>query len=99
LVTQAAKCLRDRQRRKKHETTGLPHGAVAAGKDFGHPLDVQAALARLSSEHREVLVLREFEQLSYQEMSDVLGVPQGTIESRLHRAREALKQLLGAYRA
>ena len=55
----------------------------------GRAMDLHAALERLSPEHREVLVLREFEQMSYEEMALVVGVPRGTIQSRLHRARGA----------
>ncbi len=50
-------------------------------------------MGRLSPEHREVLVLRELEDLSYQEIAAVAGVPVGTVMSRLARARLALRQL------
>jgi RNA polymerase sigma-70 factor (ECF subfamily) len=60
-------------------------------------LDMQAALLQLSPIHREVLVLREFEQMSYEEIAEVIGVPQGTVESRLHRARSELREKLSAY--
>ena len=53
---------------------------------------VQAGLARLEPEHREVLVLRDVEHLSYEEIAEVLGVAEGTVKSRLFRARYALKQ-------
>ena len=55
---------------------------------------VQAALKRLPQNMREIVVLREFEDLSYQEISEVVGVPVGTVMSRLSRAREQLKALL-----
>ena len=55
---------------------------------------VQAALKKLPQNMREVVVLREFEDLSYQEISEVVGVPIGTVMSRLSRAREQLKALL-----
>jgi RNA polymerase sigma factor (sigma-70 family) len=58
-------------------------------------MDLAGMLERLSEEHREVVVLREIEGMSYEEMSAVLGVPRGTVESRLHRAREQLKRLFG----
>jgi RNA polymerase sigma-70 factor (ECF subfamily) len=51
-----------------------------------------AALARLPTRFREILVLREFEGLSYREMSDVLGVPIGTVMSTLSRARDRLRR-------
>jgi RNA polymerase sigma factor (sigma-70 family) len=50
-------------------------------------------MARLPPEHREVLVLRELEDLSYREIAAVAGVPVGTVMSRLARARLALRQL------
>ncbi|TMK69172.1 MAG: sigma-70 family RNA polymerase sigma factor [Actinobacteria bacterium] len=55
---------------------------------------VQAALKRLPQNMREIVVLREFEELSYQEISEVVGVPVGTVMSRLSRARAQLKALL-----
>lgn len=51
-------------------------------------------LARLSSDAREVLVLRDLEELSYEEISLVLGVAEGTIKSRIFRARAALRQTM-----
>jgi RNA polymerase sigma-70 factor, ECF subfamily len=52
------------------------------------------ALDRLAPEFREVIVLREVEGLSYKEISDVAGVPIGTVMSRLSRARARLQQVL-----
>jgi RNA polymerase sigma factor (sigma-70 family) len=55
---------------------------------------VHAAIAALPLQFREVLVLREFHELSYREIADVVGTPVGTVMSRLARARERLKVLL-----
>lgn len=55
---------------------------------------VQQGLARLSAEHRAVLVMKDMEGMKYEEMAEVLGVPIGTIRSRLHRARLELRELL-----
>jgi RNA polymerase sigma-70 factor (ECF subfamily) len=55
---------------------------------------IDVALARLSEEHRLVVVLRHFADLSYTEMSDVLGVPEKTVKSRLFEARQRLGDLL-----
>ncbi|MCI0704114.1 MAG: sigma-70 family RNA polymerase sigma factor, partial [Planctomycetia bacterium] len=52
------------------------------------------AIARLSEEHREVLILKDLEGMKYEEIAEVLGVPLGTIRSRLHRARLELRDLL-----
>ena len=54
----------------------------------------RVALRKLPQNLREIVVLREFEDLSYQEISEVVGVPVGTVMSRLSRAREQLKALL-----
>jgi RNA polymerase sigma-70 factor, ECF subfamily len=50
-------------------------------------------MEKLPSEYREVLLLREVEDLSYKEIADVTGVPIGTVMSRLSRARLALRKL------
>jgi RNA polymerase sigma-70 factor (ECF subfamily) len=55
---------------------------------------VQAALLQLRFEHRSVLVLREVEGLSCEEVATALGVPEGTVKSRLSRAREAMRRKL-----
>jgi len=58
---------------------------------------VQAAIAALPEEQRLVLVLRDIEDLSYEEIAAVLEQPEGTVKSRLHRARLALaRRLAGA---
>jgi RNA polymerase sigma-70 factor (ECF subfamily) len=59
-------------------------------------LAIREALARLESTEREILLLREFEQLSYAEISDLLRLPVNTVRSRLFRAREALRDILTA---
>lgn len=59
---------------------------------------VRAALAKLPEKHRVVLALRELEGLSYEEIAEAIGVPVGTVESRLHRARAALARRLSALR-
>lgn len=53
--------------------------------------DVQILLSRLNPEHRQVLVLREIQGFSYDEIAEALGIPRGTVESRLARARAALR--------
>ena len=52
------------------------------------------ALAALSDEHRTILILREMEDSSYDTMAEILDLPVGTIRSRLHRARLALRDEL-----
>ena len=76
----------------------------SAGPTFRSPaaavesrIDVSAMLDTLSSEHREIVVLRELQQLSYDEIAEVLRIPRGTVESRLFRARQELKKRFGGY--
>ena len=58
---------------------------------------VQAKLQALSPEHRTILLLRDVEDLSYEEIADVLQLEHGTVKSRIHRARMELKALLEPY--
>lgn len=52
---------------------------------------MQVAIAKLDEDHRLLVVLRDVEELSYEEIGEVTGLPEGTIKSRLHRARMAIK--------
>ncbi|HMF79640.1 MAG TPA: sigma-70 family RNA polymerase sigma factor [Bryobacteraceae bacterium] len=56
--------------------------------------DVRKAIENLPAVYREVIVLREFEELSYEEIAQLLDCPRGTVMSRLSRAREKLKEML-----
>lgn len=56
--------------------------------------DLERALAELSEEQREVVLLVGLEQLSYEEAARVLGIPSGTVMSRLSRGRERLRELM-----
>lgn len=56
--------------------------------------DLATALSRLPPEQREVLLLVGLEQMSYQEVAKVLGIPLGTVMSRLSRGRERLRALM-----
>ncbi len=58
---------------------------------------IQQALWKLSSDHRSIIVLRDIEGFSYNEIADVLGVSVGTVKSRLARARADLKKSLMRY--
>ena len=55
---------------------------------------VQEAIASLAEEHRMVLVLRDIEDMSYEDICEVTGLPLGTVKSRLHRARSQLVKRL-----
>ena len=53
---------------------------------------IQAALAKLEPEHRELIILRDIEGMTYQEIGSITGLIEGTVKSRLHRARLELRQ-------
>ena len=59
--------------------------------------EIRRALALLSENHRSILLLRELDGLSYEELAETLGIPKGTVMSRLFHARQKLQQELGAY--
>ncbi|MDY0059993.1 MAG: sigma-70 family RNA polymerase sigma factor [Myxococcota bacterium] len=59
--------------------------------------EVQQAIAGLEPEQRLVILLREVEGLSYQQIEEVTGLPPGTVRSRLHRARLALKEWMARH--
>jgi RNA polymerase sigma-70 factor, ECF subfamily len=79
-----------------HSGESLKEGAEAQLVSRAESESVQKALAALPVAFREVLVLREIEGLSYKEISDVTGVPMGTVMSSLSRARQRLREQLGA---
>lgn len=55
---------------------------------------LQTAIASLDEEHRVLVVLRDVEELSIEEICEITGIPDGTVKSRLHRARAALRKKL-----
>lgn len=58
--------------------------------------EIRQALERLSSEHHEILVLRHFQEMTYEQIADVLQIPIGTVMSRLYNARRNLASLLNS---
>jgi RNA polymerase sigma-70 factor (ECF subfamily) len=74
--------------------TPTPEQALQSKEEEGA---IQQALGKLSREHRSIIVLRDIEGFSYNEIADVLGVSIGTVKSRLARARSDLKKSLMRY--
>ena len=78
-------------------TSDLPEVPIASFIDVVSAADaeaVRAAVKGLSEVHREVTVLRYFEGRTVEEIAEMLGVPVGTVKSRLHHARTALHAVL-----
>ena len=82
------------RRAQKEPQNGIEADGVAGGNVSEAALGVRRAIASLDAEHREVVMLREFEGLSYEEIAAALRIPVNTVRSRLFRARMALKELL-----
>jgi RNA polymerase sigma-70 factor (ECF subfamily) len=75
----------------------MPDAPVRATQsDMLEVRDIDAALGRLPVEQREVLLLIALEHMSYRETADTLDIPIGTVMSRLARARDRLRIMLGA---
>ena len=55
---------------------------------------LQTALMALTPEHREIFLLRQMQQMSYEEIGGILGLESGTVKSRLNRAKKQLRQIL-----
>ena len=99
LLSIAHNAFLDLRRRESRTSSVDPQGlaahqdsqAVDPGADVGLRLDLVAALGRLSAEQREPLLLVTLEQLSYAECAELLGIPIGTVMSRISRARVALR--------
>ncbi len=84
------------RRKAAHRATD-PLDVDPPDPDAGDPdrgIWVRDALRQLDEDDREVLMLREYEQLSYQEIADLRGAPLNTVRSQLFRARMALKSAL-----
>jgi RNA polymerase sigma-70 factor (ECF subfamily) len=88
------------RRRKRHPTASLPEEPLDGRPDRTRTVELRElldrALQRLDPQLRSLFLLRELEELSYHEISDVLGIPEGTVGSRLNRARGDLRKHLVA---
>jgi len=92
-------CLNVRRDRRADEPLTQELASVGSVADLLEASErkarVQAAIRSLPAAYREVIVLRHFAELSYEEIADALGVPTKTVKSRLYTARERLAQTLG----
>jgi RNA polymerase sigma-70 factor (ECF subfamily) len=83
------------ERRKAREADApVPADLSSPAPGAEESIWIRAALARLDDSEREVLMLREYEQLSYAEIAEMLKLPLNTVRSRLFRSREALRTML-----
>lgn len=83
----------DRLRLKRADVIEFDKPVPHEGGNIDNRVIIEKLLAQLPSELRTTLVLREMEQLSYEEVSEVMHVPIGTVRSRLHTARERFRKL------
>jgi RNA polymerase sigma-70 factor (ECF subfamily) len=91
----ALKLLRSERRKQRGRVEGpdrAPEPSAPSTQESG--LWVREALAKLDSADREILMLREYEQLNYGEIAELLRIPVNTVRSRLFRARIALRECL-----
>jgi RNA polymerase sigma-70 factor, ECF subfamily len=86
--------LADRRKTSSRQTEALEVEPIASAGDGDSAIWVRQALAELDADDRDLLMLREYEQLSYQEIAHLMNMPLNTVRSRLFRARMALKVLL-----
>ena len=104
LVNRVRKLRRYRRSRPADSLDGVERGTAENERASHSPatqverqMDVATMLESLPAEYREVIVLREWQQMSYAEMASVLGVPERTAETRLTRARRMLRRRFGSY--
>ncbi|OWU65580.1 MAG: RNA polymerase subunit sigma-24 [Armatimonadetes bacterium Cent15-Ar3] len=83
----------DRMRRIRPEPQSEIHVGTARREDIESRVHIERVLAKLPTDLRTTLVLREIEELDYSEIADILQIPVGTVRSRLHSARERFRVL------
>ena len=85
-------------RQPLHQAKGVTSGQVNRPDDMVEGMQMEAimrrCIAELDPDFREALILRDVENLSYEEIIEITGVAEGTVKSRIHRARALLKQHL-----
>lgn len=98
---EAANAHRRRERQPRVEADAPESDRLPDPHDSGAALErrddtrlIQQAMAELGDEFAQAVILRDLEGLSYQEIADVLQVPVGSVKSRIHRARQTLRNRL-----
>jgi RNA polymerase sigma-70 factor (ECF subfamily) len=84
----------ERRRQQRDSPTGKAAPEPSTGDAPDASMWVREALQKLDGSEREILMLREYEQLGYSEISDLLKIPVNTVRSRLFRARMAMREYL-----
>lgn len=95
-VNESLQHLRKQQRRRRWVSleSDVMDGQPDQEREFDHKELMEHALARLEPELRSLFLLREMEKQSYAEIAEAVQIPEGTVASRLSRARQLLKQYL-----
>ena len=83
-----------RQQGQRVDVADAAQELAAPAADIDQALDLQRCLLRLPDEQREVLLLVSLQDLSYEDVARITGVPLGTVMSRLSRARSRLRELM-----
>jgi RNA polymerase sigma-70 factor (ECF subfamily) len=94
-VNEAYQHLRRKRLRRHHSLVYEPMDESTGGDERAEQKELmEQALARLDPELRSICLLREIDELSYREIAETLKIPEGTVGSRLNRARRELKKHL-----
>ncbi|MEM7282001.1 MAG: sigma-70 family RNA polymerase sigma factor [Pseudomonadota bacterium] len=80
---------------KVEELLDIAPGPEQLAEQADRDKQLKAALASLKNDYRQIIVLRDYMDMSYAQIADVMDIPQGTVMSRLHRARIALAKAYG----
>ena len=88
--------LRDANKARERQTTLADADFLVDPRDAANweSLCLREALSKLSEEHRDTFILYHVQELSVQEAAETLGIPPGTVQSRLYHARQRLRELL-----
>ena len=84
---------RQARRENREENWGKEQPTSEGPKAFGVREDIRWALAKLSEPLRDVIELGVFQDLPYAEVAEILGIPVGTVKSRMHNALKELKEI------